>query len=162
MKKNDRSDWNNLDFVYYLLDAKTLRCILYGDVKVFEQVKKHVGSKRHKFLLLDRLINQLSRSEKEPPPTKISNIRSIIQKDGRKVEPVENYMIQSEIDWVEEEHRSRESANNGSDLLFKPNLLVLKLVLNYHNIIAVASNTYLYDKIVENGKGEQVLNWQSD
>ena len=162
MKKNDRSDWNNPDFVYYLLDAKTLRCILYGDVKVFEQVKKHVGSKRHKFLLLDRLINQLSRSEKEPPPIKISNIRSIIQKDGRKVEPVENYMIQSEIDWVEEEHRSRESANNGSDLLFKPNLLVLKLVLNYHNIIAATSNTYLYDKIVENGKCEQVLNWQSD
>ena len=162
MKKNDRADWNNLDFVYYLPDAETLRCISHDGVKVFEQVKKHVGSKRHKFLLLERLINQLSRSEKESPPTNISKIRSIIQKDGRRVEFVENYKIRSEMDWVEEEHRSRESPNNGSDLLFKPKLLVLKLVLNYHNIIAVTSDAYLYKEIVKNGKGEQVLNWQSD
>ena len=42
MKKNDRADWNNPDFVYYLPDAETLRCISHDGVKVFEQVKKHV------------------------------------------------------------------------------------------------------------------------
>ena len=162
MKKNDRSDWNNPDFVYYLLDTNAYHDILSGGDRVFVKVKSHVRSTQCRFLRPDRVIDELFNSSVgESYHTKAKNVNQILRKHG-KIHPISNSQIQSEMRWVEESSMLEKYVNSKGRPFSKAGLLVLKLVLNYPNIIAVTSNAYLCDEIAENDKVEQVLNWQSD
>ena len=98
----------------YLLDTNTLHWILAGNDSILGKLKSLAGRRRHKFLLLERIMSELHNMEKakhrsneaEFNPTKVKCIRGLLQKYG-KVEEKHNPMSSTERKWAKRASESK-------------------------------------------------------